>query len=367
MIVKGSSRFVIVFFTLLCVMVLAGSAGVAEARVLSGTDALPVSSAAASDRWSSSGGIVDSIIKAPIIPDGTTAGAKTDFVIYLDSSLDPDVPGRTLLQGNSIRITLPAAFQFVDPIGFPIGDAGGSPTCTPGNNQCSTGVLLQGWPQHPIRPPFMKYAFSYEASSNTIIYTALEDLIAAPPLEPGIKQMHLILLGFRNPGPGNYPIYVEAETGPNGAVEAGWANVRILPRSRPSIDVTSVFNPGTPNTIYQSTGPGQATPLPYDFLLWDWDDEPFVGVSIQNVRPGHSLLVKDGRPVGHISSNAPARATGHQIASMGPSVPFNAPVLGVPSARLTAVFTAGSVPGRYVVTLALDDGNAQQMIVDVEE
>ena len=42
-----------------------------------------------------SGDLVSSIVKAPIVPDGTVAGAATDFVITLDTPLDPsvDAPG----------------------------------------------------------------------------------------------------------------------------------------------------------------------------------------------------------------------------------------------------------------------------------
>ena len=44
-------------------------------------------------------GIVSSIVKAPITPDGDVAGAPTDLVINFDTSLDPDFDGRPLPAG----------------------------------------------------------------------------------------------------------------------------------------------------------------------------------------------------------------------------------------------------------------------------
>ena len=45
---------------------------------------------------------------------------------------------------------------------------------------------------------------------------------------------------------------------------------------------------------------------------------------------------------------------------------INAPISGVPTARLTAFFRAGSATGEYVVTFAVNGGNAVQMFVEVE-
>jgi hypothetical protein len=52
-------------------------------------------------------GIVSTVLKAPITPDGDVAGRPTDVVITLDTSLDPEVEGRTLLAGETIKVTLP--------------------------------------------------------------------------------------------------------------------------------------------------------------------------------------------------------------------------------------------------------------------
>ncbi|NNL71253.1 MAG: CHRD domain-containing protein, partial [Acidimicrobiia bacterium] len=299
--------------------------------------------------------IVASVVRAPIVPDGDVAGAVTDFVINLDRSLDPAVNGRSLATGNKIRITLPD--DFIDN-GFDTG-APGSATCMPG--PCNLGVLLQGWPQHPIAPPAAKYSLSREGT-HTFVYTALEDLGPAGPGEPGIKQMHLILLGFTNPAAGDYEILVEAQTGPGGAWESGTGTLTIRPAIIPSINVTSVFNDGTPNTIYQTTPAGQAAPLAHDFLLFDASGGPMTGVTLDG-----GVLMRDGARVGEVTITAPDGATGQSVSVASPSAEIVGPVLGAATARLTATFTAGSLPGPYSVTYSLDGGTSARMFVTATE
>ncbi len=318
--------------------------------------------------------IVSAVVKAPVVADGDVVSAATDLVIDLDTSLEPAVTGRTLLAGRTIKVILPD--QFVNTGLLPLQDVFSSPTCIPGNLQCNTAVLLQGWPQHPILPRVPpapagvgapQYSLSLDGT-NTIVFTANVDLVPGVPLSgPGIKQIHLILNGFTNPAhPGFYPIAVEAETGPNGEVERGNGTVHILPRIRPSINVTSAFNPGAPNTIFQKTTPGELTPLPYDFLLWDRTGDPFEGVTVEMVNPDYALLKQGNSVVGHVAIETPPGTTEQKVFTQEPSSVINAPITGVPMARLTAFFRAGSAIGKYVVTFALNGGNAVQMFVEVE-
>lgn len=313
------------------------------------------------------GGIVDSIDNAPIVPDGTTTGSATDFVITLDTSLDPSVPGRSLAAGSTIRITLPASF--VNTGGLPFEGVGSSATCAPGNLICNTGVLLQGWPQHPIGPPFAKYDLTLDG--NTIVFTALENLGPAGIVAPGIKQIHLVLNGYINPKPGNYKIEVEAETGPGGSVEKGTGNLRILEKSRASINHTSAFVAGTPNRIYQATTVDQPIPMPYDFLLWDTNGDPFVGVEIVPAGGGEgsksiaALIVQDGKTVGHVRVKAPKHAKGHSVFSTGPSTLIDSPISNAPTGRMTVSFLAGSATGTYKLTFSLEGGNSVETFVTV--
>ena len=329
--------------------------------------ALPSQPAAAA---SGGRGIVHSVVKAPIVPDGDVAGEPTDVVINLDRSLDPSVVGRTLLKGNQIKITLPTTFVNT---GLP-GQTIFTPGCSPPSLQCSTGILLQGWPQHPIFPMFPPasgpptlYTTSLEGT-HTLVFTALQDVVPGVLLPgPGIKQIHLFAVGFVNPSPGQYPIEVMAQTGPGGSWESGTGRLNIVPRAKPSINITSVFNGlGNPNTIYQQAGVNEVVNLPYDFLLWDYDGVPFTDVDIEMVNSRHAVLRQGNAVVGHVVINAPRGAQGVEVVATSPSFAINAPLSGIPTARLTASFTTGSEAGLYIVTFSLNGGNSVKMHVVVE-
>ena len=218
-------------------------------------------------------------------------------------------------------------------------------------------------------PPGSSLPVFYETSlegTNTIVFTALQDVVPGLMLPgPGIKQIHLFAVGFDNPRPGFYDIQVEAQTGPGGAWETGSARVQIVPNVRPSINVTSVFNPGRPNTIYQHTTPGSLTPFPYDFLLWDSNGEPMDNVTVEMVNSNHALMKRGKETVGHIYIKTPDGATGQEVSTQQPSYIINSPVSGVPTARLNATFLAGSATGHYEVTFTLNNGNSATMFVDV--
>jgi hypothetical protein len=163
---------------------------------------------------------------------------------------------------------------------------------------------------------------------------------------------------------------VEAETGPGGALETGWAKIHIIPKSRPSINVTSTGsdNPTALNTIYQSATVGNAVPLNYNFLLWDRKDKAFVGVDIADIDGNGNYLFKKGnKVVGHASIDAPEGAVGQMLMSFGESVKAAPPTIGGPetTARWIGKFVAGSEPGRYTVTAKLNGGNEVEMFIDV--
>ena len=185
---------------------------------------------------------------------------------------------------------------------------------------------------------------------------------------PGLKQIHLLLFGFLNPKrPSFYPIEVDAQTGPGCASETGVGTIHILPKIRPSVHVTSVFNAGAPNTIYQQVAPGADAPLVWDLLLWARDGGPLAGVTINMVNDDHALRMQGNRTVGHIGIEALAGASGHGVMDLGPSFAIGAPISGAPTARLIAQFTAGSAVGPYTITISLNGGNSINMFVDVVE
>ena len=337
---------------LLCALLLAAaSAAVSEAGV--GASSPPDT------------GLVRRIVPAPVVPDGLVAGRPTDFVIDLDTALDPNVPGRALRAGGTIEVTLPDAFTR-DP-GVPFRTLFSDPSCMPSTVTCNTVILLQGWPQHPVGfpPPNMPnlWTVAFDAATNTVVVTALQDLPARPPSEPGIKQLHLLLAGFTNPRPGLYRVGVITETGPNGAPETGWGRLRVRPRVRSSLAIAGSFNPGAPNTLYQTTTPGSPTPLPYDLLVWDEGGAPLLNVTARQISPDLAVLVEGERAVGLVTIDAPSGASGQQVTTPTPSFAVSSPVIGVPTARLTVFFTAGEVPGEYVLRFRLFGGNALRTIV----
>jgi hypothetical protein len=308
----------------------------------------------------SGGNIVHSIIKAPVTPDGNVAGQPTDLVINLDIDMNPDVTGRSLPNGKTIKVTLPEDFINND---LPIGRA--LSECVPSTYSCNTAVLLQGWPQHPVAPPL--YTLSMEGS-HTLVFTADIDIVPGVLLPgPGIKQMHLMLSGFTNPNPGMYAIAVAAETGPGGAIEQGVGTVHILPKPAPNINVTSTVNPSTPNTMYQSTPVGQNTPWPFDVLMWGKGGDPLVGAELVQVNPNHSLLQVNGATVGHVRIDAPRGANGFAVTADGESLETPGPVFGLPTGRMRFLFQAGSEAGEYTVTYSLNGGNSVQMFVTATE
>ena len=151
---------------------------------------------------------------------------------------------------------------------------------------------------------------SHDAASNTILLTAAKDTGDAQFAGPGIKQIHLLLLGFRNPEqPGDYPIRVGILDASDKEVEAGVGYLTIRRDPAPSINVTSVFvpddekggKPPNPNTIYQTTNPGQDAPMPWNFLLWDADGRAYEFVEIVQENDEGGRIVHSGAIVGRFT------------------------------------------------------------------
>ena len=295
-----------------------------------GGDHLPISSA-----------------KAPIVPDGTTAGADTDFVITF-ADLDPEVPGIGIREGGTISVRLPDGFVQDDP------------------TAPMTLVLLQGWPQSP-RQPFP--AVTYDAASNTLTGTQSFDYLPQSVEQPGPKQVHLLLLGFTNPHPGTY--WVEVEIRPDPATDevlSGWGTVRILRQVRASINAISVINPPPPfpNPIHQTVAAGEL-PVTWGFYLWERGGDPSIGVELeQRNERRYRIVDADGHRIGSVRIDAPAGAHGYSI-DAAPSILVDGAVLGIPTGLMTAQFHPDpDTPGDYEITWRLRGGNEQHMFVTVE-
>lgn len=351
-------------------------------------------------------GIIENIGKSSIIADGNVSGKPTNIVITLDRSLDPFVDGRSLAAGDEIRVIFPPEFDLtnLDP-GYPLRDVPWPfppvpplppMPCVPGNLQCTTAVILHGWPQQPFFPPAVYHALSIDPVDNALVITALQDLAPAGPTAPGIKQLLLILNGLTNPEPGEYVLQVEAQTGPGGTWESGSELYRVFPRTRPSVNVTSVFvaglaglvesgdppcnSPTLPpnpyNPVYQHTLVNDYAPFVWTLLLWGKNNEPLNDVSLAWSSDNHARLVRGDRAIGHLFIDAPDGAIGYGVevnpencTTLIPGAPVIAGTPGIgpqPVGRLDLLFRAGDVAGEYTTTISINNGNSVELMVTAE-
>lgn len=352
-------------------------------------------------------GIVERIEKSSVIADGNVSGEPTDILITLDRSLDPNVDGRSLAEGDEIRVIFPTEFDLtnLDPayplrdVPWPLPPVPPLPPmpCLPGNLQCTTAVILHGWPQQPFFPPALHHVLSVDPVDNALVFTAVQDLEPDGPTAPGIKQLFLILNGLTNPHPGQYLIQVEAQTGPGGAWESGSGLYRVLPRTRPSVNVTSVFvaglagltNPvGDPdcnsptlppnplNPVHQHTLVGEDAPFIWTLLLWGKNNDPLDDVSLAWSSDNHARLVRGKKAIGHLVIDAPAGASGYGVEvnpedcpTLLPGAPVIAGTPGIgpqPVGRLDLLFHAGDVAGDYTTTISINNGNSVELVVTAE-
>ena len=338
--------------------------------------------------------LVAGIKKAWVVPDGNVSGERALYVIDLEGSMDPDVPGRALRKGRQIRVIFPPEFDLanLDPayplLDFPVP----AQPCVPTSFLCTTAVLLKGWPEEPYFLPNQWAKLSIDTSRNAFVFTALQDIVPKPPESPGIKQLFLLLHGVTNPAPGDYRIRVEAQTEFWGRWETGSALLRVLPEPQPSIDATSVFvkalsgllptgpacGPGTlppnpDNPVYQQTYTDSNAPYVWSFLLWGKNREPLSDAWLDWTSESHARLMRGAAPVGQVFIDAPYGASGYglEVNPLGcPTLLSAAPVIGPttgigpdPVGRLDVRFRTGDRPGDYITTFALDDGNSVQMVV----
>jgi hypothetical protein len=318
--------------------------------------------------------LIHSIVKAPIVSDGNVAHRQTDFVMNLATFADPSGPGFALNAGDEVHVELPDGIVFdnlsdfpVCGVGLPCGDPAGSRVCLPGTLACTTVVFLQGYPQSAVPP-------NVDLVGNTLVLTARADV------GPVVKQIHFLGKGTTNPGPGNYWVNVaHMRDGQTLAEGSGMFIVR--PNTGPSINVTSVFasisgmGPPFANTVLQGVASGM-TAYPWNFLIWDGYDQPFMGITLERRNDRHYQLRQNGSTVGQVTIDAPKGASGFSL-SLAEVSTMNTPVIGVgpgqpPSPppltqRYTAQFDAGTEPasGCYVTTFRLNNGNRIGLYVGV--
>lgn len=296
-----------------------------------------------------------SVARAPIVPDGVTAGAAPDFVVTFRDP-DPAVAGVGMEAGGTITITLDDAF-----------DLGGdqiAPPKPPGPPPVPA-ILLQGWPQSP-RPDF---PYTTSVVGNTITLTMTADWPVGF-VGPGPKAVHLALFASSNPTrPGRYAVDVSIVPAPGAPALEGHGHVEIIPKVAPAISVVSLFGgpppPPLPNPLFQTVALGDDG-LQVGMYLWHRAAEPAVGVELVRTGPDHYRLVRDGRTVGQVHISSPVGADDHVLVATGPSTPAATFVAGVPTGLLLTTFTPDpDVAGTYVVRFSMNGGDRAVMRYDV--
>ncbi len=338
------------------------------AVMLSGAVALAAPKASAE-------GILLAVVNSPVDFSGTVAGQPTGINLILDRSLDPQVPGRSLLAGKKIRIILSKGFTRNS--GMKIeGDV--------------NLTMVKGWPQGGL-PPAAGYVVGQD-DEHTLLVTAQRDIPNDTPANrPGLKVFHVRGHTFINPKtPGQYGVRIEAETGPGGALETGEANVTIIPAPIARIAPTNLLRPRPSNNNFQRVPLNTEAPLTLDLMLWSADGKPINGAGVVAPDPAAyprytgGLIVQDqngdgvldpkvDRVIGGIIGSAPRGATGQRASS--PAGAGGRPVLSGSMHRapeyggakadgiMSVSFRTGNLPGDYRPTFELMGGNAAQFTI----
>lgn len=320
-------------------------------------------------------GILLAVVNSPADFTGTVASRPTGINLILDRSLDPRVPGRSLKAGRKIKITLAKEFSRNEAVKIE-GD--------------KNLTIVKGWPQGGL-PPKNGYVVSQEGE-RTLVITALRDIMSDDPANlPGMKVFHVRGQTFINPTvPGEYPIRIEAETGPDGAFETGEARVTIIPAPIPRIAPTNFLRPRPSNNNFQRVPMNSEAPLTLDMMLWDADGQPINragvvppdlqayprytgGLIVQDVNGDGILDPKVDRVIGGVIGSAPRGATGQR--ALSPVGAAGKPILSGSLNRapefggtegdgiMPVSFRTGNIPGEYRPTFELIGGNATQFVI----
>ena len=297
-----------------------------------------------------SGDLSVEVVRAPIVPDGTSAAAITDIVLNF-RDLDPDTDGISIYKDGKIKVVLPEAFTNT-------GDGG------------NVGIILQGWPQSPPGPP--PFPWTTTIVDNTITFQMKEDYLVGTD-GPGPKQVHLAFFGFINPGPGMYPIYLEIQPDPESAtIHSGTGNVHIIPKPRPAVSAVSLFSGGGPpppfnNSIYQIVEQGDPVNR-VGLYLWESRRKALVGANIEMKNLTHGRLVKsNGSTAGQVWISPPPGASDYMLKTEGPSMAGTAFLSGVEVGILMTKFTPDpNVLGDYTIEIKMNNGNTQYLYVEVK-
>ncbi|QUN31726.1 hypothetical protein KB879_35800 (plasmid) [Cupriavidus sp. KK10] len=325
------------------------------------------------------------VMPAPVPPDGYTAGAATHLVFVLVPNSDPAVEGIELKRGDTLGVSLPAAFKRNDKVRLQ-------------EDSDFNLTLNKGWPQAAVKQAG-QYKIFFDERTNTIGVRAEQDVAAEGANSPGVKRIHLRGETFMNPVAGAYPVEVRLVAG-DGTVRKTWkGTIQILsaPTAARLAPTNFHLGPGM-NGDFQKAGVNRDAPLLLGVLLWDQSGQPLNGVGIappdrtrfprytggllvQHTRGDKTPDPANDRVVGGIIGAAPTGATGQSATT--PIGGDGKPILsgemtrhaafpatqggGKPNPGLMPIrFHTGSKAGLYRPTVELLGGNGYQFTIDAQ-
>ena len=118
--------------------------------------------------------------------------------------------------------------------------------------------------------------------------------------------------------------------------------------------------------MFQSLKGGD-TSYPLSVNMWDADHQPIVGASVVMLsETTGDLVARDGSRIGSLIIDAPDKAKGFLLMT-APSFEAKTGLAAYPTGRLVmALKTAKGVPGKYKVTLALNEGDPVEHHINAE-
>ena len=350
------------------------------------------------------GGIVSTIVNAPLSATGTVVGAPEGINVYLQSSLaqgaafmNPDVIGYGIPAGGVMEIEMAGDYERT--FGIPLTQ--------------SALMMVTGAPQQGLPGGAVGYAISEGDTENVFLVTPTDaaGLVAETLMSPspgaasdrvrqrGIKVLHIGFQesAFLNAG-STGRVIVRIKDANGNVVAQGSGSIDFLPQAQPQILPTNFPN-ATANHNWQQValnttlGESEGT-LPLTYMLYgkaqatDADGlytykDGFNGVGVVSARQlaaagfnppatlarfADGLVVQDSNGdgvldprvdaiVGGVNIAAPNGATGYELHSIGLSVPTSdiAAKAGKRwgGSMLQLAFTSGDKAGQYRPTVTL--------------
>jgi hypothetical protein len=267
-----------------------------------------------------------------MVSTGLAANEPFEAWFAFDKSTNPSVSGYAVPSGATIRFVFPE--QFTPKKGLFIG-----------------AVMLQGWVQGPFPAKFTE---TVDPSNPRAVIIKFEKPIGvAPPIAPGLKDIHLRVPVLNPSKAGDYPIKITFTDA--GALSGTTTAVaHITPQPVPNIAATNDLIGGK-DSNWQHVNAGQEAALPIDFLV-TLPGVPRSVIALKPLANGSLNILSDGKPIGSI------KVQGVPVTLLPVAFGPGKARLGI--MRINA--KAGDEPGNAEIIAALNDGTQYKINLIVE-